>query len=148
MKVSTKGRYGLRAMLDIAVHAQNGNPVLLSDIVKREAIPRKYLEQIFSTLHRAGLVNTVRGRKGGYLLARPADKINLADIVRVLEGPCTLVECVRDSSVCARTEQCVTHDVWRLLSEKVNEVLTGLSLADLARMQKSKRDHAAGMYHI
>ena len=135
-------------MMDIAMHAECGLPVFLSDIVKRQGISGKYLEQIFSTLHGAGLVNTVRGRKGGYLLTRPPDKIRLKDIITVLEGPCALVDCVADQAVCPKTEKCAAHDVWALLSNKVDELLSGFTLADLVKMQKDKTEHAPSMYHI
>jgi Rrf2 family transcriptional regulator, cysteine metabolism repressor len=148
VKISTKGRYGLRAMIDIAMHAQDGLPVFLSDIVRRQDISGKYLEQIFSTLHGAGLVNTVRGRKGGYLLTRPADTIRLKEIITVLEGPCTLVDCVTDQAACPKTEECAARDIWTLLSNKVDELLSGFTLADLAKMQKDKTERAPSMYHI
>jgi Rrf2 family transcriptional regulator, cysteine metabolism repressor len=148
MKISTKGRYGLRALMDIAMHGQNGLPVLLSDIVKRQDISGKYLEQIFSTLHGAGLVNTVRGRKGGYLLARPPDTIRLKEIITVLEGPCTLVDCVTDQAVCPKTEKCAARDIWSLLSNKMEELLSGFTLADIVRMQNDKMGQPPSMYHI
>ena len=148
MKVSTKGRYGLRAMVDIAMHAPNGNPVFLSEIARRQDISGKYLEQIFSTLHGAGLVNTLRGRRGGYLLTRSPDKIRINEIITALEGACAFVDCVADETVCPRSEKCATRDVWSLLSSKVEELLSGLTLADLTRMQKEKGEHSAGMYHI
>ncbi len=148
MKISTKGRYGLRAMMDIAMHAQNGLPMFLSDIAKRQDISGKYLEQIFATLHGAGLVNTMRGRNGGYLLTRPADKIRLKEIITVLEGPCALVDCVTDRTVCPKTERCAARDIWTLLSNKMDEVLSGFTLADLVRMQNEKLEKQPTMYHI
>jgi Rrf2 family cysteine metabolism transcriptional repressor len=148
MKISTKGRYGLRAMMDIAMHAQNGLPVFLPDIARRQDISGKYLEQIFSTLHGAGLLNTVRGRKGGYLLTQPPDKIRLKDIITVLEGPCTLVDCVADQAVCPKTGKCAARDIWTLLSNKMDELLSGFTLADLVRMQNEKVEKQPSMYHI
>jgi len=148
MKISTKGRYGLRAMMDIAMHAQNGTPVYLSDIVKRQEISAKYLEQIFATLHGAGLVNAVRGRKGGYLLTRPPENIRLKEIVTVLEGPCALVDCVANKAACARVEKCAARDIWTLLSNKMDELLSGFTLADLVRMQNEKNGNEANTYHI
>jgi Rrf2 family cysteine metabolism transcriptional repressor len=148
MKISTKGRYGLRAMMDIAMHAQNGLPVFLSDIVRRQDISGKYLEQIFSTLHGAGLVSTVRGRKGGYLLTRPADKIRLKEIITVLEGPCALVDCVTNQAACPKTERCAARDIWTLLSNKMDELLSSFSLADLVRMQNEKLEKQPSMYQI
>jgi Rrf2 family protein len=148
MKISTKGRYGVRAMMDLAANGNNGGPVLLSDIARRQAISGKYLEQIFSALHGAGLVNTVRGRKGGYRLTRPPGDIGLKDIITVLEGPCTLVDCVTDRTVCPRTERCATRDVWTLLGNKINEFLSGFTLADLVQMQNEKTGQETSMYYI
>ena len=150
MKISTKGRYGLRALLDIAMHAHNGGPVLLCDIAKRQDISPKYLEQIFATLHGAGLINTVRGRKGGYLLTKPPDAIRLKEIITVLEGPCALVDCVANQAVCARAEKCAARDIWSLLSNKVDDLLSGFTLADLVKMQNQKvqEETEASMYHI
>ncbi|MGD0235218.1 MAG: RrF2 family transcriptional regulator, partial [Syntrophorhabdales bacterium] len=148
MKISTKGRYGLRAMMDIAMYGQNGLPVLLPDIVKRQDISGKYLEQIFSTLHGAGLVNTVRGRKGGYLLTRPPHKIRLKEIITVLEGPCILVDCVTDQAACPKSDKCAARDIWTLLSNKMDELLTGFTLADIVKMQNEKNGSESSMYHI
>ena len=148
MKISTKGRYGLRAMMDIAMYGQNGLPVLLSDIVGRQNISGKYLEQIFSTLHGAGLVKTMRGRRGGYLLTRSAHQIKLKEIITVLEGPCTLVDCVIDQAICPRADTCAARDIWILLGNKIDELLSGFSLADLVRMQSEKNGCEARMYHI
>jgi len=138
----------LRAMMDIAMHAQNGLPVLLSDIVKRQDISGKYLEQIFSTLHGAGLVNTVRGRKGGYLLTRPPDKIRLKEIITVLEGPCILVDCVTDQAACPKSDKCAARDIWSLLGNKMDELLSGFTLADIVKMQNEKAGMETSMYHI
>ena len=94
MKISTKGRYGLRAMMDLAANQKDDVPVFLADIARRQAISEKYLEQIFAALRAAGLVRTVRGRKGGFLLNKPPAEITAGAIITVLEGPCILVDCV------------------------------------------------------
>jgi Rrf2 family protein len=148
MKISTKGRYGLRAMLDLATHGSDGTPVYLSDIAKRQGISEKYLEHIFGALHKAGLVKAFRGRKGGYLLARLPDKINLNEIIAVLEGPCSLVDCVTDVTSCPKTDTCVTREVWSLLGNKIEEVLNCFTLASLAERQTQKTQHNMPMYHI
>jgi len=135
-------------MMDIAMYGQNGLPVLLPDIVKRQDISGKYLEQIFSTLHGAGLVNTVRGRKGGYLLTRPPHKIRLKEIITVLEGPCILVDCVTDQAACPKSDKCAARDIWTLLSNKMDELLTGFTLADIVKMQNEKNGSESSMYHI
>jgi len=148
MKISTKGRYGLRAMIDLATHADNGRPVYLSDIAKRQELSTKYLEQIFATLNTAALVKTIRGRKGGYLLNRAPKEITLREIVATLEGPCILVDCVADQNVCPKTGSCAARDIWTLLGSKIDELLTGFTLADLVTMQKEKAEDGTSMYHI
>jgi Rrf2 family protein len=148
MKISTKGRYGLRAMLDLATHGADGTPVYLSDIAKRQGLSEKYLEHIFSSLHKAGLVKALRGRKGGYLLTKQPDEININEIITVLEGPCSLVDCVTDANSCPKTDTCVTREVWSLLGTKIEEVLTGYTLAALAERQMQKTQHNMPMYHI
>lgn len=148
MKVSTKGRYGLRAMMDLAMHQEEGSPIYLSSIAKRQNISEKYLEQIFATLQSAGLVRTVRGRKGGYLLTRSAADITLNEIFKVLEGPCNLVTCITEPATCDRTTKCATREVWQLLGERVEEVLRGMTLADLAERQKQMGSQEAAMYYI
>jgi Rrf2 family cysteine metabolism transcriptional repressor len=148
MKVSTKGRYGLRAMMDLAAYQINGKPVFLSDIARRQNISEKYLEQIFSTLRTAGLVTTVRGRKGGFLLARPSSEITANAIVTALEGPCTLVDCVSEPKTCDKSEICATRDIWSLLGSKMNEVLSGFTLEQLVAMQEKKSQKDDTMYYI
>jgi Rrf2 family protein len=148
MKISTKGRYGLRAMLDLATHGNEGTPVYLSDIAKREGISEKYLEHIFGALHKAGLVRAFRGRKGGYLLTRLPDEITINEIIAVLEGPCSLVDCVNDVKSCPKTDSCVTREVWSMLGSKIEEVLTGFTLAALAERQIQKTRNNMPMYHI
>jgi Rrf2 family transcriptional regulator, cysteine metabolism repressor len=148
MKVSTKGRYGLRAMMDLAAHQGEGKPVFLSDIAKRQDISEKYLEQIFSTLRTAGFITTVRGRKGGFLLAKPSAEITASDIVTILEGPCTLVDCVSKPKACNKSESCATRDIWSLLGSKIDEVLSGFTLDQLVAMQEKKSVKDDAMYYI
>ncbi len=145
MKISTKGRYGLRAMMDLAMHSNENVPIYLSDIAKREEISEKYLEQIITTLKKSSLVKSKRGRRGGYLLARPANQIKLSDIIRALEGPLSVVECVSSAAVCHRSNFCVVRGVWITLSDKIEELLSSFTLSDLCRKQERKR---AGTYHI
>lgn len=148
MKISTKGRYGLRAMMDLAAHQRDGNPVFLPQIAKRQNISEKYLEQIFSALRMAGLVSTVRGRKGGFLLNRPASEITAAAIITALEGPCTLVECVDKPQACPSSETCSARDVWSLVASKINEALSGFFLDQLVAMQDKKSGRDRSMYYI
>lgn len=148
MKVSTKGRYGLRAMMDLAAHQREGAPVFLADIAKRQAISEKYLEHIFATLRGAGLVRTVRGRKGGFLLSKPAEEITASAIITALEGPCTLVDCVSKPKTCPRSGVCATRDIWTVLGNRIDEFLSGFTLDQLVSMQQEKTGHEKEMYYI
>jgi len=148
MKISTKGRYGLRALIDLSINGRNGLPVLLSDIAKRQGISDKYLEQIATQLHRAGIVKTVRGRKGGYLMNKAENEIRVSDIMKVLEGPICVVDCVNEPDTCSKSTICSPRDIWTLLSHKIEEILSGYTLADLAKLQEEKTGKEAGMYYI
>ena len=148
MKISTKGRYGLRALVDLSINGRNGLPVLLSDIAKRQGISDKYLEQIATQLHRAGIVKTVRGRKGGYLLNKADKEIRVSDVMEVLEGPMCVVDCVNEPESCSRAALCSTRDIWTLLSHKIEEVLSSYTLGDLAKLQEEKNGKETSMYYI
>lgn len=148
MKISTKGRYGLRAMIDLACNGVSGTPVFLSEIARRQEVSEKYLEHIFSALHKGGIVKAQRGRKGGYLLSRTPDQITLSDIIAVLEGPCNLVDCVSDTSACSRSDGCITRDIWEMLGSKIQKILNGYTLASLAEMQRAKNHQDSMMYYI
>ena len=148
MKISTKGRYGLRALIDLAIHGKSGVPVYLSDIAKRQEISDKYLEQIATHLQRGGLVRTIRGRKGGYLLNKPENQIRLSEIVEVLEGPICLVDCVKEPGTCAKSSGCTTRDIWTELSDKIEEVLAGYTLEDIVQLEGAKSGNEGTMYYI
>jgi Rrf2 family transcriptional regulator, cysteine metabolism repressor len=148
MKISTKGRYGLRALIDLAIHGKSGVPVYLSDIAKRQEISDKYLEQIATQLQRGGLVRTIRGRKGGYLLNKPESQIRLSEIVEVLEGPICLVDCVKDPVTCTKSGCCTTRDIWTELSDKIEEVLAAYTLEDIVQMESAKIGTEGTMYYI
>jgi Rrf2 family transcriptional regulator, cysteine metabolism repressor len=148
MKISTKGRYGLRALIDLAIHGKSGLPVFLSDIAKRQEISDKYLEQIATQLQRGGLVRTIRGRKGGYLLSRPEGQIKLSEIITVLEGPFCLVDCVKEPGTCAKSGSCSTRDIWTELSDKIEEVLASYTLEDIVAMESAKSGSEGTMYYI
>ncbi|MEW5785918.1 MAG: Rrf2 family transcriptional regulator [Bacillota bacterium] len=133
MKLSARVEYGVRAMSVLAFHYQNG-PMPLREIARQEGISFQFLEQIFPDLRRAGLLESVRGVRGGYLLARPPAEIRVGDIVRAVEGPITPVNCLAEPSTgecCHRTEGCLTRHVWEKLRDRINEVLDEVSLADL-----------------
>ena len=132
MKISTKGRYALRLMVDLAM-AGGGQPVSLQDVAHRQQLSDKYLEQIVTPLSRAGLVRSVRGAGGGYLLARDPEEYTVGENLRVLEGNLAPVSCVDqdDTCRCGRTDRCVTVEVWREIQAAVSSVVDRMTLADL-----------------
>lgn len=130
MKLSTKGRYGLKAMFELSLNQENG-PVPLKFIAKKQNISDQYLEQIFSKLKKSGLVQSVRGAQGGYLLAKEANKITVGDILTVLEGPISLSDCVLDEDVCENSSMCVTKVVWEKMKKGIDEVVNSITLQDM-----------------
>lgn len=146
MKLSTKVRYGTRAMLDLATYYGNG-PVLLRDIAQRQEISLKYLDRILSSLKAAGLVKTLRGAKGGYVLNSPPSKITLKQILEALEGPLDLVECINNKNFCHRVNLCVMHDIWHELTKTMEAVLKSTTLGDLVVKDKNKKK-VSKMYYI
>jgi len=137
MKLSTKGRYGTRAMLDIASHVEKG-PCVMKDISARQNISPKYLDHILSALRRAGLIKNIRGKGGGYMLAKPASTINLKEIIEAVEGSLAPVECVDDADLCDRSTVCPTIEVWRKLRDAIEGVLVATTLESLVESQKQK----------
>ena len=130
MKISTRGRYGTRMMLDLAAHHDQG-PTPLREIAKRQDLSVKYLEQLIIPLKAAGYIRSVRGARGGYTLARKPDKISVGQIIKVLEGGLSLVDCVEDPKVCEREKNCPTRDIWLRMSERLMEELSSLTLSDV-----------------
>ena len=137
MKLSTKGRYGARFMLDLAFHFGNGL-IFLKDIATRQEISEKYLWHLVPPLKNAGLVNSTRGAKGGYELARPPSQITLLEIISVLEGSIFLTECANNPEVCTRADECATTDIWREVTEKISQTLAAYTLEDMVEKQKKK----------
>ena len=130
MKISTRGRYGTRMMLDLAAHHDQG-PTPLREIAKRQDLSVKYLEQLIIPLKAAGYIRSVRGARGGYTLARKPDKISVGQIIKVLEGGLSLVNCVEDPKICEREKNCPTRDIWLRMSERLMEELSSLTLRDV-----------------
>lgn len=130
MKLSTKGRYGLKAMFELSLNQESG-PVPLKLIAKKQNISDQYLEQIFSKLRKANLVQSVRGAQGGYLLAKDASNITVGDILTVLEGPISLSDCVLDDDVCENSSICVTKLVWEKMKKGIDEVVNSITLQDM-----------------
>lgn len=139
MKVSTKGRYALRLMLDLAMNGEEGNVIRIKDIAERQQISDKYLEQIISVLNKAGYVRSVRGPQGGYALKKKPEEYTIGMILRLTEGSLAPVPCVEDEELfCEREKQCATVEVWKRLNDAVNNVLDNMTLADLVEIQKEK----------
>jgi len=137
MQLSTRTRYGCRAMVELALNQQDGT-MPLNKIAARQDISVKYLAQIFPALRTAGLVRSIRGPRGGYILARDPSDIRLSDIVHVLEGSLAPVECIDAPDLCARSGACATRDVWKALEDRMEDVLQSTTLSDLAESQRSK----------
>ena len=146
MKMSTRARYGLRLMVDLAVKDGKG-PILLKDVSRSQEISEKYLSQIIIPLKTAGLVKSFRGAHGGYTLQREPDKINLLEVVSALEGDLSLVECVTTPAACSRTDICVTQAVWGQVSRAIAETLARITLADLVA-QHNALPRSAHTYSI
>ena len=132
MKLSTKGRYAVMAMADIAAH-RDKQPVSLADISVRQDISQEYLEQLFAKLRRAGLVDSVRGPGGGYLLVRDADDIRIADIVSAVDEPIQVTRCQDGDAVngCVGGDKCVTHELWAALGRQIYGFLAAVTLGDV-----------------
>lgn len=137
MKLSTRGRYGVRAMLELAMQSGKG-PVPLRDLASRQEISAKYLEQLLIPLKGAGLVKSVRGARGGYLLSTDPSNISLYDIVRSLEGPLAPVECVQDAQYCDRVGGCTVHMVWGDMGQLLVNFLSRITLAEMVERQQEK----------
>ncbi len=140
MLISTKGRYALRMMLDLAQN-DTGEPVKLKDIASRQYISEKYCEQIIAILNKAGYVRSVRGAQGGYLLASPPSQYTAGQILRLTEGDLSAVQCISEGSdFCARTTSCVTRKLWQQVTDAVNGILDNTTLEDLLSWGPSKGD--------
>ncbi len=140
MKLSTRTRYGVRLMVALAIQYGKG-PVFLKDIAKGEDISEKYLSLIIIPLRSVGLVNSIRGAHGGYNLSREPSQITLKEIVDVLEGNCTLVDCVKNPSSCSRVPICASHDIWAAIGEKISETLSAITLETLVKMNQEKAEN-------
>ena len=137
MRISTKGRYALRLMLDLAIN-NTGENISIKAISARQEISTKYLEQIISMLNRAGFVKSERGSGGGYRLAKKPEEYTVGMILRLTEGSLAPVACVDESAQCSRFNDCATFSVWKKINDAINDVVDHITLADLVDEQKSK----------
>ena len=130
MKLSTRGRYGIHAMYDLALNA-SGGPQSIKAIAEREGIPEAYLEQLIAVLKRKGLVNSTRGAQGGYMLARQPEEITVGDVLRALEGGRSLVDCIDEEDACGKSCACPSRIVWMKLRDGLNAIVDGITLRDM-----------------
>ena len=130
MKLSTRGRYGIHAMYDLAVNADAG-PQSIKAIAERESIPEAYLEQLIALLKREGLVTSIRGAQGGYMLARRPEEITVGDVLRALEGGLNLVECLEEEDACGKSCACPSRIVWLKIQDGLDKIVDGISLRDM-----------------
>lgn len=133
MKLSTKGRYGVKAMFELALStALNDEPVSIKMIAEKQNISEYYLEQLFASLRKAKLIKSIRGAQGGYILAKPPKDITVADILNVLEGPVEISDCISDEdSSCSRLGYCATRLLWIKIHDSVNQVINSITLQDM-----------------
>ena len=144
MKISTKGRYALRLMLDMATN-ESGEPIRLKEIANRQQISEKYLEQIIAVFNKAGYVRSVRGAQGGYLLQKEPKDYTVGMILRLIEGDLAPVSCVgADNEECTRKGECTTTRIWEKLNDAINSVIDNITLADLMEWQNEKPDETVG----
>ena len=134
MKLSTKGKYGLYAMYYLAQHTGDGPQPLKA--VSAIGVSEDYLEQLLGNLRRAGLVTTVRGAQGGYLLGKEPQEITVGDIIDATEGPLNISECLADESCCHKSGQCKTRRVWEYVSGRINQILQSITLRDMLEQER------------
>lgn len=148
MKLSTKGRYGLRAMLDLAVHSQGGH-VPINLIAERQGMSVSYLEHLFSLLKKSGMVRSVKGAQGGYMLGQPAERMRVGDVLRALEGELTLVELEPDEN---REPDALSRNiramVWDAVDLRINRLVDGITLEELAEEKRALDGLTEPMYYI
>ena len=138
MKISTRTRYGIRAILDLAEN-QRKAPLKLKTIAQHQDISVKYLEQLMTILKSGGFLRSIRGAKGGYMLAKNPKQIKLSEICRCLDGPLTTVHCLENEKLCRRTDDCLTRQVWAKVQKAITDVLESITLQDLVDRTKAKK---------
>ncbi|MCY6484717.1 Rrf2 family transcriptional regulator [Clostridium aestuarii] len=145
MKISTKGRYGLRAMIDLAVHSSGEEPITLKSIAERQNLSERYLEQIFSALKKNELVNSIKGPQGGYIISKSMHQISVGDILRTLEGNLHIVN--SEDMINDKIEECIKNNVWNKLNESIDKIVDCITLEDLV-FEYNKSISQGYMYYI
>ncbi len=148
LSIPTKPRYGLRALLDIAMHQRPDGPVMLRDIARRQQISERYLEHVLTSLRNAGLVKSIRGAKGGYYLGRTPADVTVMDVFSATAGTPELVECIAHSDSCNRSDLCATRILWSRVHEAMSRVMRETTLQDLVEMQQALDTPVACMFYI
>ena len=146
MKVSTKGDYGVRALVELAHHYGQG-PVQSAEIAARQEIPEPYLDQLLTTLRRAGFIRSVRGPQGGHALVRDPREVKLSEVVMALEGSLAPIACVDDPEGCTKQGGCVQREVWERVRDATKEILDSVTIADLAEKERQYSENG-GRYYI
>jgi len=147
MKLSTRGRYGTRALLELALHYREG-PIPLKDIARSQQISLQYLEHIVTPLVAAGIIRSTPGVRGGVWLARSPREVRLSEVIGLLEDSITPVECVNDPKYCSRSDFCVVRDIWSELKKAMDGVLESTTLQDLAERHRKKEQPEPAMYYV
>lgn len=137
MWISTRARYGVRLMLDLALN-ENGKPVRVRDVSSRQQLSEKYVEQLLARLKESGYVKSVRGAGGGYILGKPADRISVLDVFEAMEGTLQVVDCVDDPELCPRYPLCVTHGIWKEIRDSAARILGSITIKKLAGMHRKR----------
>jgi len=141
MKLSTRGRYGIHAMYDLALNS-DGSPQPIKAIAERQNIPEAYLEQLIASLRRANLVTSVRGAQGGYKLSRPPEEITVGEVLRTLEGGLAVVDCLLEEDACGKSCSCASRIVWKKIRDGLNQIVDGITLKDM--VEDYERMYAQG----
>lgn len=148
MKISTKGRYGLKAMMDLSIYSL-GEPVNLKSIAERQNVSEKYLEHIFSALRKAGLIKSLKGTQGGYMLAHSAAEITVGKVIRALEGDLAIADrASEDEGDADILEQCINQNVYDKIDQSINRMLDGITLEDLHQEYNKMNTHTDYMFYI
>ena len=148
MKLSTRSRFAVRALLDIAINYK-GKPVQIKNIAKRQSLSGRYLENIFTPLRNAGILNSIKGKDGGFMLAKKPNEINILEIVQIMEGPISIVDCVGAPGSCRRSTLCVTRRIWDDLNKNIKDSLAVKNLDDLIKeFKKQIKNSKDPMYYI
>jgi len=137
MRISTKGDYGLRALIELAHHYGEPRPVQSGDIASRQKIPESYLEQLLTTLRRAGFIRSVRGPQGGHALIREPSGVRVSEVIEALEGPIMPTDCLDEASACARNGGCAQSEMWKDVRDAIVGVLDNATIADLAERDRA-----------